>query len=107
MFYFKFPRLGSYACYPIKYKNYLLEGSFDKGIVDYKQHLRVKEEIEKEFKEKLTELKAELDDAQKKFEEFEVTEEESSIADKASFQETFKKAEETYNQQESNPPKAP
>ena len=45
MFYFKYPQLGCYACYPIKYKHYLLENSFDKGIVDYKEHVKAKEEL--------------------------------------------------------------
>ena len=53
MFYFRYPRLGCYVCYPIKYKHYLLENSFDKGIVDYKDHVKAKEDLEKEYQEKL------------------------------------------------------
>ena len=63
--------------------------------------------MDKEYKEKLGELKAELDDAQKKFEDFEVTDEEASIAERAALQETFQKAEEAYKTEEENPPKPP
>ena len=42
--YFKFPKLGSYVCYPLKLKSYLNVAAFEQGINDYKEYLRVKEE---------------------------------------------------------------
>ncbi len=54
MYYFKFPRLGSYACFPLRVKSCLSVQSFEKGIVDYKAYIKNKEEIEKEYNEKFS-----------------------------------------------------
>lgn len=53
MYFFKFPKLGSYACFPLKVKSCLYIDSFEKGIGDYKNFVRNKEEVEKEYNEKL------------------------------------------------------
>ena len=45
MYYFKYPRLGSYACFPLKIKSCLTIEAFDKGITDYKAFVKNKEEI--------------------------------------------------------------
>ena len=39
MHFFKFPKLGSFACFPIKVKSCLFNESFDKGIGDYKTYV--------------------------------------------------------------------
>lgn len=36
IYYFKFPRLGSYACFPLKLKSYLTENSLEQGVDIYK-----------------------------------------------------------------------
>ena len=36
VFYFKFPKLGSYACFPLKLKSFLVEVAFDQGLGEYK-----------------------------------------------------------------------
>lgn len=42
LFYFRYPRLGSYACFPLKIKSYLAIGTLEKGIIDYKAYLKNK-----------------------------------------------------------------
>jgi hypothetical protein len=42
MYYFKFPKLGSYACFPLKLKSVLTEAAFDQGVVDYKEYVKQK-----------------------------------------------------------------
>jgi hypothetical protein len=43
MHYFKYPKLGAYACFPLKYQSYLSISTLDKGIVDYKAYIKTKE----------------------------------------------------------------
>jgi len=43
IFFFKFPKLGSFACFPLKIKSCLFIEAFDKGIGDYKTFVKTKE----------------------------------------------------------------
>ncbi len=72
IYFFRFPKLGSFACFPLKIKSCLFTESFDKGIGDYKAFVKNKEEIEKEYNEKLTEARGVFEEAKRKFEEHEV-----------------------------------
>jgi len=45
MHFFKFPRLGSFACFPLRIKSCLSVEAFEKGIGDYKGFVKNKEEI--------------------------------------------------------------
>jgi hypothetical protein len=47
IYFFKFPRLGSFACFPLRVKSCLFTEAFDKGIGDYKSFVKAKEEVEK------------------------------------------------------------
>jgi hypothetical protein len=47
--FFKFPRLGGFACFPLKIKSCLLTDAFDKGIEDYKTFVKTKSQVEKEY----------------------------------------------------------
>ena len=47
MHFFKFPKLGSFACFPLKVQSCLFAESFDKGIGDFKNFVKNKEEVEK------------------------------------------------------------
>lgn len=58
--------------------------TLDKGIVDYKAFLKFKEETEKEYNEKVAEAKGEADEATKKFEDFEVNEDDPSTHEQKS-----------------------
>ncbi len=49
MYFFRFPRLGAFACFPLKVKSCLIVEAFDKGINDYKAFVKAKEEVEKEY----------------------------------------------------------
>ena len=66
--FFRFPRLGSFACFPIKVKGCLFAEAFDKGIEDYKAFVSNKESIEKEYGDKQTEARNGYEDAKKRYE---------------------------------------
>lgn len=42
MHFFRFPKLGSFACFPLKVRCALFTESFDKGIGDYKAFVKNK-----------------------------------------------------------------
>lgn len=58
IFFFRFPRLGSFACFPLRIRSCLSSEAFDKGIGDYKAFVKAKEEVEKEYSERHAEAKA-------------------------------------------------
>lgn len=43
IYFFKFPRLGSFACFPLRIKSCLFTEAFDRGIGDYKAFMKAKE----------------------------------------------------------------
>lgn len=57
VFYFKYPKLGSYACFPLKLKSFLIETAFDQGYVEYKEFLKNKQEAEKLYGDQLNEAR--------------------------------------------------
>ena len=69
MFYFKYPKLGSYACFPLKVKSCLSERAFDEGVNAYKEYVKSKGEVDKEHQEKVAEARAESEEARKKYED--------------------------------------
>ena len=50
IFYFKFPKLGSYACFPLKMKSFLIDVAFDQGLGEYKEYLKTKEDNENQYR---------------------------------------------------------
>lgn len=74
VYYFKYPRLGSYACFPLKLKSFLTESSFDQGLVEYREYVKNKQETEKDYHEKLNEARQQHEQLRKKADEFEIPE---------------------------------
>lgn len=105
MHFFKFPKLGGFACYPLKVKSCLFGESFDKGKEDFKTFTANKGQVEGEFKERLNEATNQFEEAKRKYEEHEINEEDpTSVSEHAGYQEEFEKAEQALKEVESSPP---
>ncbi len=103
--FFRFPRLGSFSCFPLRVKSCLFTEAFDKGISDYKSFVKAKEQVEKQYHDKFTEAKTNYEEAKRKFEEHEGTEDDPAFAaEHTALEEQFKKHEAAFKEIESNPP---
>ena len=60
----------------MKMNSFLNIPAFDQGIIDYKEYQKTKEENDREYNEKLVEVRHECDEAKKKYEQFEIPEDE-------------------------------
>ena len=52
----------------MKMNSFLNIPAFDQGIIDYKEYQKTKEENDREYNEKLVEVRHECDEAKKKYE---------------------------------------
>lgn len=69
IFFFRIPKLGSYAVFSMAVANMLADELLDKNAEEYKKFLTDKEEAEKTRVNDLATMKAELDEMEKKEDE--------------------------------------